>query len=80
MEAYFKSEEEKVRNAVAAWANKRLDNLCRSFLEKLEQRKKEKLSELALKREEAETQKERLEQALKILRETKKDFEEELGI
>lgn len=80
LEAYFKSEEEKVRNAVAAWANKRLDNLCRSFLEKLEQRKKEKLSELALKREEAETQKERLEQALKILRETKKDFEEELGI
>ncbi len=80
LEAYFKSEEEKLRNAVADWANKRLDKLCRSFLEKLEQRKEDKLSELARKREEAETQKERLEEALKILRETKKDFEEKVGI
>jgi len=80
LEEYFKSEEKKAQEAVAAWANKRLKELCRDFLKKLEQRKDEKLSDIARKREEAETQEKRLSRTLDILRETKKDFADEFGI
>lgn len=80
LEAYFATEEKKARVAVAEWANERLKTLCRDFLKKLEERKNEKLGDIARKREDAEAQEKRLSRALEILRETRKNFAEEFGV